>query len=128
MHVHPVHADAMRFKRARPFLCAGVPTRGVALLMRVRMECLCVHERTSHYGGSRADSNTACPARGQNVESLSHLMFDCPAVAVAGGAGKLRNVLSLTDASTKLLRFVSDDVWGSKRVADWCLGALLRIL
>ena len=35
---------------------------------------------------------------------------------VAGGAGKLRNVLSLTDASTKLLRFVSDDVWGSKGV------------
>jgi hypothetical protein len=35
---------------------------------------------------------------------------------VAGGAGKLRNVLSLTDASTKLLRFVFDDVWGSKGV------------
>jgi hypothetical protein len=26
----------------------------------------------------------------------------------------LRNVLALTDASTKLLRFVSDDDWGSK--------------
>jgi hypothetical protein len=47
---------------------------------------------------------------------------------VAGGAGKLRNVLSLTDASTKLWRFVSDDVWGSKGFADWCLGALLCIL
>jgi hypothetical protein len=35
---------------------------------------------------------------------------------VRGGAEKLRNVLSLTDASTKLLRFVSDDVWGSKGV------------
>jgi hypothetical protein len=35
---------------------------------------------------------------------------------VAGGAEKLRNVLSLTDASTKLLRFVSDYVWGSKGV------------
>jgi hypothetical protein len=33
---------------------------------------------------------------------------------VAGGAEKLRNALSLTDASTKLLRFVSDDVWGRK--------------
>jgi hypothetical protein len=33
---------------------------------------------------------------------------------VAGGAEKLRNVLSLPDASTKLLRFVSDDIWGSK--------------
>jgi hypothetical protein len=67
------------------------------------------------------------------VESLSHLMFDCPATSaqrdtmldeirsvlqqtVAGGAGKLRNVLSLADVSTKLLRFVSDDVWGSKGV------------
>jgi hypothetical protein len=28
----------------------------------------------------------------------------------------LRNVLSLNDVSTKLLRFVSDDVWGSKGV------------
>jgi hypothetical protein len=27
---------------------------------------------------------------------------------------KLRNVLSLPDASTKLLRFVSDDIWGSR--------------
>jgi hypothetical protein len=98
MHVHPTHADAMRFKRPRPFLCAGAPTRGVELLiismMRVRMGCLCVHERTSRYGGSRyggtipvwfrcrADSNTACPACGQNVESLSHLMFDCSATLI----------------------------------------------
>jgi hypothetical protein len=35
---------------------------------------------------------------------------------VRGGAEKLRNVLSLTDASTKMLRFVSDDVWGSRGV------------
>jgi hypothetical protein len=35
---------------------------------------------------------------------------------VAGGAEKLRNVLSMLrpDASTKLLRFVSDDIWGSR--------------
>jgi hypothetical protein len=45
------------------------------------MGSLCVHERTSRYGGSRADSSTACPACGQNVESLSHLMFDCPATS-----------------------------------------------
>jgi hypothetical protein len=32
---------------------------------------------------------------------------------VAGGAEKLRDVLSLTDASTKLFRFVSYNVWGS---------------
>jgi hypothetical protein len=57
-------------------------------------------------------------------------MFDCPATSVqrdtmfdeirsalqdvAGGAEKLRSVLSLPDASTKLLRFVSDDIWGSR--------------
>jgi hypothetical protein len=35
---------------------------------------------------------------------------------VVGGAEKLRNVLALSDASIKLLRFVSDDVWGSKGV------------
>ena len=62
-------------------MCSGAPTRGIELLMRVRMGCLCVHERTSRYGGSRADSNTACPACGQGVESLSHLMFDCPATS-----------------------------------------------
>jgi hypothetical protein len=64
---------------------------------------------------------------------LLHLMFDCPATSaqrdtmlddirsvlqqtVAGGSEKMRNVLSLTDASTKLLRFFSFDVWGSKGV------------
>jgi hypothetical protein len=61
-------------------------------------------------------------------------MFDCPATSaqrdtmlddirsvlrgVRGGAEKLRSVLSLTDASTKLLRFVSDDVWGSRGVSS----------
>jgi hypothetical protein len=80
----------------------------------------------------------------QGVESLSHLMFDCPATSAQGdtiydeirsvlrdargGAEKLRNVLSLTDASTKL-RFVSDDVWGSRGGGvEWYLGALLSIL
>jgi hypothetical protein len=59
-------------------------------------------------------------------------MFDCPATSaqrdtmfdenrsvlrdVRGGAEKLRNVMSLTDASTKLLCFISDDVWGSRGV------------
>jgi hypothetical protein len=35
---------------------------------------------------------------------------------LVGGAEKLRNVLALSDASIQLLRFVSDDVWGSKGV------------
>jgi hypothetical protein len=53
-------------------------------------------------------------------------MFDCPATSaqrdtmldeirsvlrqVVGGAEKLRNVLALSDASSKLSRFISDDV------------------
>jgi hypothetical protein len=52
-------------------------------------------------------------------------MFDCPATSahrdemydeirsLPGCAEKLRSLLSLSDASTKVLRFVSDDVWGS---------------
>jgi hypothetical protein len=59
-------------------------------------------------------------------------MFDCPATSaqrdtmfdeirsvlrdVRGGAEKLRNVMSLTDASTKLLRFITYDIWGSRGV------------
>jgi hypothetical protein len=105
--------------------------------MRIRMGSLCVHERTSRYGGIRADCSTTCHACGQNVKALSHLMFDCPATSaqrdslwydtmlheicsvlrpVVGGAEKLRNVLALSDALTKLLRFISDYVWGSIRV------------
>jgi hypothetical protein len=49
MQVHSTYADTKRFKRPRPLLCSSAPTRGVELLMRVRMESLCVHERTSRY-------------------------------------------------------------------------------
>jgi hypothetical protein len=47
---------------------------------------------------------------------------------VADGAGKLRNVLSLTDASTKLLRLFLMMFGVARGFAHWCLGALLRIL
>jgi hypothetical protein len=47
---------------------------------------------------------------------------------VVGGAEKLRNVLALSDASIKLLRFVSDDVWGSKGVCRVISRSILRIL
>ncbi len=96
--------------------------------MRVRLGCLAVHERTSRYGGRRANGNTACPACGAGVESLSHLLFDCAATSVqrdemfneiralSGCAAKLRNLLSITDAEVKVKRFVSDDAWGSVRL------------
>jgi hypothetical protein len=141
----------MNFKRLFVFWGANTwcifVSRGVELLMRVQMGFVCVHEGTSHYRSSRADSNTACPACGQNVESLSHLVFYCPATSAQidtvlndvrsvlrqvagpapGGAEKVRDVLALTDASTKLLRFVSDDFWGSKGVFERYLAACLRI-
>jgi hypothetical protein len=60
------------------------------------------------------------------VESLSHLMFECPATSAHGDemwydeirslpgcAEKMRSLMSLPDASSKVLRFVSDDVWDS---------------
>jgi hypothetical protein len=94
--------------------------------MPVRMGSLCVHERTSQYGGRRADRNTACPCCGAEVESLSHLMFDCSAASaqrdsmfyaiksVSGCcAEKLRTVMSMSYSSIRLLHFVSDNVWGS---------------
>jgi hypothetical protein len=78
-HVHPTHADKMRFKMPRPILCSEPPFRGIELLMRVRMGSLCVHEHTSQYGVRRADRHTTCPCCGAKDESLSHLMFDCAA-------------------------------------------------
>jgi hypothetical protein len=71
----------MRFKMPRPFVCSGPPSRGTELLMRVRMGSLCRHERTSQYEGRRADRNTVCPCCGAEVDSLSHLMFDCSATS-----------------------------------------------
>jgi hypothetical protein len=53
---------------------------------------------------------------------------DCIGATVHAVAEKLRNVLALSDASIKLLRFVSDDVWGSKgvcRVISRCISAYL---
>jgi hypothetical protein len=44
------------------------------------------------------------------------MKFGLFCVMLLAALEKLRNVLSLTDASTKLLRFVSDDIWGSRGV------------
>ncbi|KAF6246119.1 hypothetical protein COO60DRAFT_1224774 [Scenedesmus sp. NREL 46B-D3] len=71
-----------------------------------------------------ANSTSGCPCCGAEVESLSHFMFDCPATSaqrdsmfaeirfLPGCAEKLRSVLSMADSSIKVLRFVSDDIWG----------------
>ncbi|KAF6255586.1 hypothetical protein COO60DRAFT_1534458, partial [Scenedesmus sp. NREL 46B-D3] len=74
------------------------------------------------------------------VESLSHFMFDCPATSaqrddmfaeirsLPGCAEKLRSVLSMADSSIKVLRFVSDDIWGSSGrclMVSPCIAAFL---
>jgi hypothetical protein len=96
--------------------------------MRVRLRCLCVHARTSTYGGRRANPATACPACGAANETLSHFVLECPATSaprdamiaewrsIPRCAEKLRSLLSLTDASDMVLRFVSDDIWGGAKV------------
>jgi TPP-dependent indolepyruvate ferredoxin oxidoreductase alpha subunit len=38
-HVHTSHIESMCFKAPRPFLCSGCPSRGIELLMRVRLRC-----------------------------------------------------------------------------------------
>jgi hypothetical protein len=123
-HVHTSHVESMCFKAPRPFLCSGCPSRGIELLMRVRLRCLCVHARTSTYRGRRANPTTACPACGAANETLSHFVLECSATSALRDAmfaelrrlprcaEKLRSLLALPDASDMVLRFVSDDVWG----------------
>ncbi|KAF6259645.1 hypothetical protein COO60DRAFT_988393 [Scenedesmus sp. NREL 46B-D3] len=130
----------MGFRRPRPYLRSVAIPRGIELLLRVRMGCLCVHERTSQFGGRRANSTSGCPCCGAEVESLSHFMFDCPATSaqrddmfaeirsLPGCAEKLRSVLSMADSSIKVLRFVSDDIWGSSGrclMVSPCIAAFL---
>ena len=85
--VNPGHVNNMSFKRPRPYLRAVTPSLGIELMMRVRLGCLCVHERTTRYSRSRdaAESEVIniapCPACGSSTESLSHFVFDCPATA-----------------------------------------------
>jgi hypothetical protein len=139
-NVHPRHADSMRFKVPRPFLCVGGPSHGVELMMRVRLGCLCVHERTSRFGGRRANHNTACPACHAPVESLSHFMFECPATSsfrdhmfdgirqFPGCAERLRACLAMSNATVRVSRFVSDDLWGGREVAVCVSGLIAEYL
>jgi hypothetical protein len=123
-HVHTKHVESMRFKAPRPCLCSGCPSRGIELMMRVRLRCLCVHARTSTFGGRRSNPATVCPACGSATETLAHFVLECPATSavraamyaelrrLSGCAEKLRSLLAMTDSSDMVLRFVSDDIWG----------------
>ena len=133
--VNPAHVNNMSFKRPRPYLRAVTPSLGIELMMRVRLGCLCVHERTTRYSRSRdaAESEVIniapCPACGSSTESLSHFVFDCPATAelrselfdnlrrVPGGAEKLRQCLAVVDDKERVCRLVSCDFWGDFEVS-----------
>ena len=129
--VHPTHVNKMSFKRPRPFLCVSCPSKGIELMMRVRLGCLCVHERTRRYSRSNevVESEVIdiapCPACGNPSESLSHFMFDCPRTAglrtelfdslklVPDGAEKLRQCLTMVDGKEKVSCLVSCRFWGA---------------
>ncbi|KAF6250317.1 hypothetical protein COO60DRAFT_895287 [Scenedesmus sp. NREL 46B-D3] len=130
----------MGFRRPRPYLRSVAIPRGIELLLRVRMGCLCVHERTSQLGGRRANPTSGCPCCGAEVESLSHLMFDCPATSaqrdsmfaeirsMPGCAEKLRSVLSMADSSIKVLRLYLMIFGAVLEDVEWCHRVLLLFL
>ncbi|KAF6261930.1 hypothetical protein COO60DRAFT_698735 [Scenedesmus sp. NREL 46B-D3] len=106
----------------------GTLWAGVHDLCHAGMGCLHVHvhERTSQFGGSRANynPNIACPFCGTDVELLSRLLFDCPATS-AQRISMFDKVSSLTGCAENCAVFrpcllhpprccnsVSDDVWG----------------
>ena len=99
--------------------------------MRVRLGCLSVHERTSRFARRHIavddDVEIAhqppCPACGASVESIAHLMFECPVSATARTQMfdiiklsddrqlKLMQCLNLACDKKKVARFVSCDLW-----------------
>ncbi len=121
------------FAGPRPFLSgARHPGYGIELLMRVRMQCLAVHARTSKYTRGDNTSRVCCPSCGDVAdggETLHHLMFSCPAYSAArssmfeavssvpGCVVRLRRVLTGPHCLEKVLDFVSD-CWGSAEVAS----------
>ena len=84
--VNPALLQHTKFDAPRAYLCVWHPSLGVELMMRVRLGCLSVHERTARYGRRASDdcgedevlSESPCPACGAPVESIAHFMFDCP--------------------------------------------------
>ena len=119
----------MEFGAPRPYLCCVYPSFAFELLMRVRLGCLCVHERTSRYGRRSVDESDdvleqqPCPACRAPVESLAHFLFECPATVafrdqmyaqfgeLHGGAQKLQQCLGITSVQERVARFVSCDFW-----------------
>jgi hypothetical protein len=127
--VNPCLLQRMSFSAPVPFLCGVHPSAGHELLMRVRLGCLSVHERTSRFARHVDDADDEivhqppCPACGASVESIAHLMFECPASATArtqmfdiiklsdDRQSKLMQCLNLVCDKKKVARFVSCDLW-----------------
>jgi exonuclease III len=126
--IHPSHIDRMQFQKARPYLCCGYPTFGVELMMRVRLGCLCVHERVSRFRRNDDEHQEAeaaaaarCPACNVAVESVGHFLFECPKTADLRStmlnvlnsccSAKLQECLAITDLQRKVCSFVSCVLW-----------------
>ena len=79
--VNPCLLQRMSFSAPVPFLCGVHPSAGYELLLRVRLGCLSVHERTSRFARRHIDVDDdveiahqpPCPACGASVESIAHL-------------------------------------------------------
>jgi hypothetical protein len=131
-YVNPCLLQRMTFSDPRPYLCGVHPSFGVELLMRVRLGCLSVHEHTSRFARRNIDDDDGvqgqapCPACGATVESVAHLMFECPVTTTAraqmyhvikasvNGESKLQQCLNLSCDKKKVARFVSCDLWNDK--------------
>ena len=70
------------FAGPRPYLSGPRhPSFGIELLMRVRMQCLAVHARTSKYSRNDDSGCVRCPACGSDAdggETLHHLIMFLP--------------------------------------------------
>ncbi|KAF6264051.1 hypothetical protein COO60DRAFT_269516 [Scenedesmus sp. NREL 46B-D3] len=90
-------------------------------------------------GGRRANSTSGCPCCGAEVESLSLLMFDCPATSaqrdsmfaeirsMPGCAEKLCSVLSMADSSRCCVLYLM--IFGAfLENVEWCHRVLLLFL
>jgi len=132
--VHPEHVGRMSFANVRPLLSGCYPSYGVELLMRVRLQCLSVHERTSRFrrccneDSALTVSASCCPACKDGSESLAHLLFVCPMYdeyrkemfdgikTVDGCAAKLSSMLNNADSLQKALSFVACGTWGDTSI------------
>lgn len=120
--VHPTVVDRFDLTGPATYLRACVPTKGVELCMRIRLGCLCVHERVAKY--ARRNAPLCCPACQAGNESLEHFVFECPAYAALRAAmfGEIKQLLGSRQSKVdeccnlqgceKVYSLVSTRFWG----------------